>query len=222
MYRFAPLILFIVTLILSACGSPAPASTVPTTESGPVEAVVTTVGIMSTLEPTTASTSIPTVAPTLEPTTEASVLQAYKTLVLLKGTVVMIEDALEQPAPQGAEGLGQALGQTIATGAFIKVIGEALDEPPSSSVFAEAWEQGRAAHSELSALYKKRLDKEIDSEAFATQLTPISAKIDTAIDTAEIAMSAAYGFDIGEMHQRREQALQQMRDSLQASPTPKP
>jgi hypothetical protein len=201
--------------------SPAPAqSTIPATETGPA---------------TTTPASSPALAQSTIPATETGsadgagpaaadlsdpLRRGYSALALLQGLTVMLDDTAQQLQAGKLDG-ARGLDVLAATGGALKAVRAVLDEPPPADALQTAWDEANRQVPQIQDIVSRWSANKISPQEVAGLLKPVQAQATQALAAAESALTQEYGVDPRQLRQVREDALNSLRNTLQATPAPR-
>jgi hypothetical protein len=187
----------LLTLLLAACGAPAPSS----------------------------STTVPSAAPAPSavprPTFDEQTRQGYMSLVLLQGSVIATEDLATRVQSGELDGLG-ALGQLLGIGMLVQAVDTSLAEDVPTPVLQAAWTDARAITPDLRSVLARWSDQNLTAAEIPAEVAPISARVEQMLTLAERDLSGAYDIDVAELRRLRENVMADLRERLRATPEPEP
>lgn len=218
--------LLVLAVMLALVGCGAPAATAPT--AAPTES-------LPTLEPTPPSTAVaepglevvdtPTTE-AAEPTTEAAGFDSeqergYAVVAFVQAGVVMLEDAARKVQAGELKGF-EGLSHMIAIGAVLKAADEALAQEPPVSALASTWPEVRAINTKARDIFGRWYDDKIGAAGVLTELPSLQSDLDRVLERVDADLSAEYGVSKERLQEVREEAMANLRATLQVTPTPQP
>ena len=227
-----PLLVMILTIVLTACTSPEQAVEPVTAREEAIQPTVTEV-ITPTWTPSPTATETPeptatsTPAPTPEPTRTASPFptappadreseeiaeEQMLALMMTELLLVMLEETATQVQQGEIDGL-EGWGQLVAILAISTAVDEALEADPHPTL-EPAWLEAREAVALIRAVAIPWFDGELDSGDVLEALGPARQSVDRTMELAGAILAQEYGVDLAEWDAAREELLEEFRQEL--------
>ena len=145
--------------------------------------------------------------------------QGYTTLVMLQaGAEILVQTVTKLEADEIDD--ADAFGAIIVIAALMEAVDQALAEPAPDPALDEAWELAREATESLESVVTRYFEDEITAEALSEEIAVVNEQIEAALVAAETELAEEAGMSQEELTRIRQDAIQELRDELFATPTP--
>jgi hypothetical protein len=143
--------------------------------------------------------------------------RGYSALAMLQGVSVVLDETAQQ---MQAGKLDDARVQDVlaATGSVLKSVRDVLSEPPPADGMQTAWDEADHQVGQTQDLVSRWSGNKISPREVEDQLKPVQEQGTHMLATAESALTQEFGVDPGALRQAREDAMNSLRSTLQATP----
>ena len=146
--------------------------------------------------------------------------RGYSALAMLQGVSVVLDETAQQ---MQAGKLDDARVQDVlaATDSVLKSVRDVLSEPPPADGMQTAWDEADHEVAQIQDIVSRWSANKLSLREVEDQLKPVQEQGTHMLSTAESALTQEFGVDPGALRQAREDALNSVRNTLLATPTPR-